>query len=1166
MATSLVLLSYLQSWDGTTLHARLLLIPRGSPLDPLTAGAPAFADAKLVLAVHVVPGLDAMPVLGGPPTVTVSEGIVATARPLFEALAVQYQIDPAPPPPNNRPPGTQIKKHLPTSYQNAVGFVPGRTPLVFTDDTYRCALQSPPPSPWVKLPPPDPKIPWGKVIAALLRQAVLGQGAGLIRVLDVAVTPVATLAGGGWLYVTLDPTSDGSGLLGIPDGLKIYAARVPPLTAARPIFTPVLFPVTAVPPAGSYDDMFAEVDDYDDGFAKVVHTAQPQQLDPFQEDPDGTRPVKELGIRLGWDDEQVTIWLNRQIDPAAAPLDSPIGVQGYRIDIRPAGETAWHSLVHARGPVTVGSIDLGTFDGELGVETHPVQLHGQRTGDFWLPTYFTSWAGPSLVTLDADTIRIVGGPDKTGLARVKGTVPDVPLRYGTDYEFRVRLMDHTGGGPAPDGVPAIPGPAPVATIAFRRWVPPLRPVLVDPPPPTPDPTKPPGSVTVKRPLLHHPAVACTGAYADPVADLLADLPAAKAEGREPGLPDPDVDRVQILVEARGLPQDPLAGDAGFEPLYSTTRPFPDDPHASLQLDLSYVDVHDASTIAAPASGPLVLPTARGVRLRISSLGRDDPHADYFGAEDVRHGPAATLDVQANSTDERDLFAPDLPTHRFRAFFLQPDPPIDATVLFAQRAAGNLTERPSDVPTRLAAALGLRNDGPTLRAQAGRRVVFGCSADLRHLIGPDGASVAFASQSDLVKHWLVVVRLTLDRDWTWDGLARDGVVVERDGVEVGRFGPPRNASTDALQEPARAQTDLVFFDAIDPKPAPGLFPAELTPTYTVWAEFQGTPQADAPLSLPIRLPVTTPPAQRPEIASAGIAMSPYARSADYSRTDQRRRALWLEFDRPPDDPEDRYFARVLRAAPDPLLSRLGESVSEIAEPPPAIDPELIRAISQGESDDRAGLDAMEQLLPSDSPVHFMLPLPAGLDENSPELFGFFTYELRVGHAAEWSTAQGRFGPPFRVTGVQHPAPPLPCTVVRNSSGITVSAAYALPVLDGRSVQPAPPHSEIWALLYAQAEQLDGADRRNVLLGRKPAPWSRQTFELARASNAYGTASFGDAEIRLALESLAFAADAPLSVLAVELLPNGSSVADPLGAQLGSQRILRVSPLTPVPPAC
>ena len=56
------------------------------------------------------------------------------------------------------------------------------------------------------------------------------------------------------------------------------------------------------------------------------------------------------------------------------------------------------------------------------------------------------------------------------------------------------------------------------------------------------------------------------------------------------------------------------------------------------------------------------------------------------------------------------------------------------------------------------------------------------------------------------------------------------------------------------------------------------------------------------------------------------------------------------------------------------------------------------------------------------------------------------------------------------------------------------------------------------------------------------------------------------MHISLEALGFHDNAPLSVLAVELLPQDMIPADPLGANLGGQRILRTSPLTPVPPMC
>jgi hypothetical protein len=1165
VATALVLLPYLQSWDGTVLHVRLLLVPRGNPLDPLTAGAPNFPSAKFVFDVHLLQGLDALPVPGGTAYTTITSPVVATALPAFNALASLYQIDPAPPG-ATRPPGTQVQKHLPLSYQQAASYAPGRTPLVFTDDTYSCAIQAPPPKPFKRLPPPNPKVAWGKVIAILLRNPVLAEAAGLVRTLAISINPANLLDQGGFVHVTLAATSDGAALLAVPGGLNIYATRIPVLQAARTLFTPVLFPVVSPPPALDYSEIFAEVDDYNDGFAKIVHTGQPQQLDPLNETPDGSRPVKELGIRIGWDDEQVTIWMNRQLDATQAGFDSPLGVQGYRVDARLTGTTSWNSLVLAAGPLSIGSLSLGTFNGELNVETHPVQLEAQKQGTFWLATYFANWIGPPLVALDNDLTVLSGGPDNSGVAGVKGVPPSVALRYGNTYDFRVRLGDHTGGSPDLGSAPAVPGPSPISTIPFLRWVRPLAPVPVNAPPPTPDPTSPPPSLTLNRPLLHHPAVVCTGFYSNAVALLMADLPVAKAEGREPGLPDPDVDRVQITVEVETVAQDPAATDGDYMPIYQTTRAFPSDPSQPLTLTWSWNDVKDATTLVPPATGPVLLPTARTLRLRIVALCRDDATLAYFGAQDVRTGPSIQVALRKNSAVETGLFAPDLPSHQFSALYLQPDPPIDPVVLFAQRAAGAQNQRPADIASRLSSTLGLRNDGLTFRAPPGRRVVFGCAAAMRHVIGPDGASLTFASQTDLAQHWLVVLRLTLDRDWSWDGLALNGLVVQRDGTEVGRFAPPRNVNTDALAAPMRAQTDLVFIDAIEPKPAAGTFPQELTPTYTVTARFQGTPTADPPLSLAIHLPVTTPPTQVPNIVSAGIAMSPYQRSADYSATQIRQRALWIELDSPVADARDQFFARVLRNAPDPLLSKDGDTVAETADPPLAIDPEWVRVIVQGEADDRAGLDAMQPMTPSDSPLHWALPLPSGLDASSPELFGFFTYELRVGHVGVWSTAQGRFGPPLRVAGVQHPAPTLICTVLRNTQGISVSAPFALPVLNGQPRQPLPPRSQIAVLLYAQAEQIDGTDWRNVLLGTKPAPWPRQDIETARASNAYGEASFTSAEIESWLTALGFVTTAPLSVLGVELLPQDTPPEDPLGANLGGQRILRTSALTPVPVIC
>ena len=175
---------------------------------------------------------------------------------------------------------------------------------------------------------------------------------------------------------------------------------------------------------------------------------------------------------------------------------------------------------------------------------------------------------------------------------------------------------------------------------------------------------------------------------------------------------------------------------------------------------------------------------------------------------------------------------------------------------------------------------------------------------------------------------------------------------------------------------------------------------------------------------------------PKIVGAGYALSPYQRNHEYSQTAVRQRFLWLEFDKPIEDPNDTYFARVLAYSPDPLLAfpNPDQLLVRQDDPPLAIDPELIRVITHGQGNDNAGIDAMQPMTaetPDPSapmvkitPTRYLLPMPPGLHAESPELFGFFTYELRVGHTNRiWCTAHGRFGHPTRLSGVQHPAPPL-----------------------------------------------------------------------------------------------------------------------------------------------
>jgi hypothetical protein len=1167
MSTRLSLLPHLQSWNGTSLAVRLLVAPRGSPLDPLDPGLPPFASAKLDFAVHLVAGPDAIPTRGGASTIVAVNG---TARPqavdLFKEMGKLYTIDPAPPPAKPLRAGSPIKKYLPQTYRTAAQIATPRSAFSVMDDSYDCAFTKPKTTPLVPIVPTS-KVTWGKVYAMALRQPIVAEAVGLVIPLDVAVAPAKFFSDGGWLFVELAASSDLAPLQATADGVKIYATRIPPLTAARKLFTPVLFPVAAIVPPGPYDEIFAEVITYDDGFAKAAHGMQPRRLALSSDADTGARPARDGGIRIGWDDDQIVVWLNRQIDPSMATLDAPLGVHGYRVDVRAPGTATWSPLCAAKGPVTVGTIALSPFDGELAVETHPVQLDGDAVGDRWLPMYFTSWMGAALVGADPDMRRFVLG-DASPPTKLVGVKPGVALQYGHEYEFRVRLVDHTGGGPGHGDEPIVTGPSPVAAVPFRRFVPPTKLRLAGAPAEL-DPNAVPLSLKVRRPLLRFPECVYTGAFADPIGALIADEPAAKTEGREVGLPDPDVAAVHITVQVRALELDTDATD-GFQTLYTTSRPFAVAGDAALTIDLDWRDVHDASTLSAAATGPVPLPTARHVRVLLAPACRENPAppaTPYFGAPDVRFGSPVVLDLTAHAKDERGLLVTQSLPQLLRAMYLQPDPVPNANEALAAKMAGKGLQGSGDAVQRIAAELHITANGTTLHGRPSRRTVFGCSAAIRHVLGPDAATLTVSSKSDLIRRWIVAVRATVDRDWSWNGLPPKGIVLSRDGTEVARLQLPRVVNADALRTPDRTQTDIVFFDAFDAKPAPGAFPDAPTLHYTLAAEYGATGiTADGALSVSVLLPITTPPADTPRLVSAGIAQSPYEHDPNYSSTVQRRRMLWLEFEQPPADPEDALFGRVLAYAPDPvLLSDMGDR-PDVQEPPLAIDPELLRTIVSGQSDDEAGLSAMQQLERSPvSPVHYLLPLPPGVEPTSAELFGFFTYEFRVGHAKKWTTAQARFGSPLRVTGVQHPAPGLPCVTGRQAAGLTVSAPFAVPATGDFTPVPRTPVTELWVLLYAQAVQADDHGRRNVLLSVRPAQFFPDQHS-KEPQPPVGVAHWTDAEIRDILDALCFEPSAPLSCLAVEMLPNGRHLEDPMQAELGRQRILRTSPLVPVRAIC
>lgn len=1152
------ILTFPQHWAPNSLRVRFLCLPKISPLEPLEAGEPTFSQANLVFEANIIRGLDRLPRAvdaTGQGVLLLSEQPI-NKEALFTQLDQEFNIKP-------RVPGAAAAPRFLKPVTESYLALTGRRQLsdyLIGEKDFECALHDAQSSQ-----PPEPEllkdeVTWGQLMAYALRQPKLAMALGLIGEATIDLDDPTVFENGGWLYISLHADSDYAALP--PPFKALFAARIPPLSEQRSIYSAVLFPVDG---AGVADDVFREAERYDLGFARMVHGAQVQD--------------RGDAIRLAWDDEQIAEWLNRQVNPTT---EAPMGTAGYRVDVRTEGGD-WNSLVRiaSAADLMLGPHVLGPYAGESVVEVMPAQIAPARVGEYWMPPYFTTWRGSSLVLTDSNLTllhqhpSLLAQPDAAPLLlnreRLFVAVDDtlVPLRYGKTYDFRVRLADLTlGGPPGTDDTPALPQA--ITTINFQRHT---RPAQVNV---THRPTQDERFVTIEKPRIGYPEALFTGlkTFDQLTTKLDADILANRE--REMSAPDPDVLNVEILVEVRAL-----EGDVAiYLPLYTTTREFVevedgDEDEIGIDLELKTEDLATLDQVSAvqPNNGPLVIPTARDIRLTLVGLGREDP--GYFASADLRRGLPITVDLRAPAQEEAPLFAGvDSP---LRSFFFQPPPPDGSVASPAER---------------LAAELNLDHSGLTLAGRRGHRTVFACSAALRHTLSPERASITISSGADVIQRWINVLRFQLARDWTWDGLAEEGIAVQRrvkrpgkaDLVELaGTVRLPHAVSPSATSAVSpdpdprrlvRQSTEILFFDAFDPKPKPnpppeaGEFPTEITIEYEIAPAFKDDLPPPAPMTEGILLPITTPPVQVPKLISAGIALSPYVAADDYSSTVKRRRSLWLEFESAPVDPDDAYFVRVLATAPDPMLIARDEAIPEVIEPPLPIEPEWMRLIEQEQPRDDSGLRAMDRLdQQAEAGPHYLVPLPHGLSETSLELFGMFTYEIRVGHTdSRWSSAQGRYGPALRIAGVQHPVPPLVCQAARNKQSIRVRAPYATAVHNARNVRRRFPRTSLWAVLYARVQQTDAASWRNLLLARLRMSPAQEFLDLeADARTLFGEAFVEVREVQIVMAQLGLPDDTPLTILAVELFDDPLPP-EPLAQSLGHARMLRVSPLAPVPDQC
>ena len=1158
-----------------------------------------------------------------------------------------------------------VKKYLPHSYRESFNFTSPRTKNAVTDDSYHCAIRDAEPNQnLVK----ETKVSWGKVYAYLLRQPLMAQKAGLIYKTSIQVLNT-DFSKGGWVYIDVVPDSiysaqQADSMIGDEPFIKRYAARIPILKKdadgkfiPRTLFAPVLFTVLKAggTPDGIFDEVFIEASQYNDGFSKIVHANQPVSGNILKEEQDGFHPQKEMGIRLGWDDEQILIWYLRQmakdesvVSPAGR-LDSPLGVAGYHIDVKLNEEgAAWESLtaVQSNGDMLLEDINIGSYTGELPFQVYPSKLYGVNSSNYWLPMYFSNWNDCSLVIPDKDAAELYQN-NRAVQRKPDGTVEDrqvqvsdtytagnvaTRLRYGNSYAFRIRLTDISGGGPKVGEEAISPGQGGIAKSDFKRYVSPatLRIAENENLKRTTDDVNFTGeTLGVKRPILEYPTVVYTNKYADAVALLKAQLQeslaleaAGTAFNYSIGLSDPDVKKVEIKVEVETLQMDNLLSETGKEnyiTLFTTMRNFDaDNFEQELQLQFQYKDFHvlnltnktqpfdndpDNLTISA-IDGSIILPTERNLRITLRAV--CDDQENYWGHLnpnpnlDSRYGKTTVLNMRKASENELELFTGMSDARVLQGIFLQPDPPpVYDSNKKTQIAYSNANILP-DIVHRIAKQLDVNVNGLSLSSENGMRLHFWCSNLVRHTLAPDGSSVTFASKNELIDRWLVVTSLFVNRDWTWDGLKPSSFSVLRrrkfgtNAVDlavmeyqfIGDLELYKTASFQAIQEGEdglihREYSRIIFIDVLDGHTVNNDFPDTLEIQYKIVPEFLEAlvPSPAEPFETErLILPVTVNPKQLPKVIGAGIALSPYMRNEKYSATEARKRFLWLEFDKLPEDKNDELFARPLAYAPDQLISNNHPSLFEIPkEPPLVLHPEYIRVIVPTTGHEHSGIKAMQKLEKSiDADRHFyLLPLPPALHHESAELFGFYTYEFRFGHTDRiWCTAQGRFGRAFRLTGLQHPAPNLTCNVTRDEKQLIVTAPFATTVMKGRNVTANPPRTTIWCLLYAQVRQADGLDYRNILISeqrlqRKPVEFkirlqhermmkepNLSDFEreiariqiqhiniaLEKESKILAETTWLNTDISNRLRLYGLPEDCPLSVLCVEFFGNITSIYD------------------------
>ena len=417
----------------------------------------------------------------------------------------------------------------------------------------------------------------------------------------------------------------------------------------------------------------------------------------------------------------------------------------------------------------------------------------------------------------------------------------IPLRYGQTYDFRVRLIDPTGGGPTvdtatrPRGRPRYDGalrPPRRAGAGVARG-----PADVD----NRSSSATTSSASAARCSATRRSCSPTS-MPIPMSLLQAASDAAVGKGSF-GIPDPDVTRVRIDVEVRALRMDNLIRSPAASRtscIRRRTGDFPADFAEPCEMPLSFRDV------AVLRFGD---PADFGDRCDAGAIdGRATCRCPPRGTSASRSAPSPTT---TPTTSRR------MPTSagRFRCG-CGGSPPTSGSVrgghagvddpcpVAAARSATGVGRHvrqacsssgpPAASPaiiTRLAQRARRRSQRHDAGRPPGHRVVFGCSDGIRHSLAPDQLVADVGGEGrphqplDRRAH-----AASFDRDWTWDNLQPVSFdVFRRSGFtrmlrgrrqrrQAGRRVGSHPTALDAgAADPATAAARrLMFLDAVEPK--------------------------------------------------------------------------------------------------------------------------------------------------------------------------------------------------------------------------------------------------------------------------------------------------------------------------------------------------------------